>query len=477
MSCKILLPLIPILKKMVNLTYYGGKMSKRTILALCLGILLLASQLFAADNPLGWEITEDSLENGLRIIILEDHSTPAAAVHIWFHVGSKNERPGVTGISHMIEHMMFKGSENVGPEEHANIVQAKGGTSNAFTHFDVTAYHETIGANEIETALWLEADRMRSVKIDSADLASEKEVVAEERRTRIDNAPFGPVFEQLLNITYTAAPYRWHVIGYMSDIQDYTHYKLREYHNTYYKPNNATVVISGDVDPKEAIKLIKKHFADIEPGPDRIYRPTTEEPEQIGERRAKIHKISQLPGFFVGYRVVESGHEDFYPMRIVAKILFDGESSRAYKRLVDEEQLCLFTGGDLFEFENPGLFYVIAVMQGPGKSVEDAEAILYEEIDKLKTEPIPDDVLQKAKNQIEAELWMQLQSNDQKAQRIGWYETIRGDYNEMFGEMDKYMAVTAEDVMRVAKQYLDERKRNVVILVPEASGAGMNVGL
>jgi len=451
-------------------------MYRKVILFIFIGLMLLGSQVFGQDNPLGWKITKTQLDNGLKIIVLEDHSTPSAAFQVWYHVGSKNERPGITGISHMVEHMMFKGSKNVGPEEHARIVQSKGGASNAFTSFDMTAYHEVLGADELETAMWLEADRMANLNLDSAELASEKQVVAEERRTSIDNSPFGPVFEQLLNTAFMASSYRWHVIGFMSDIQHYNHHKLREYHDTYYKPNNATAIIVGDVKTDDAVKMVKKYFGDVKPGPENPYRPITEEPQQLGERRCKVHKVAQLPGFFVGYKVVEAGHPDSYALSVLAKVLFDGESSRIYKRLVRDEELCIFTGGDMFEFEDPSLFYIIAVMQSPGKKTGDAEAIIYEEIDKLKTTPLSEMELQKALNQIEADAWYQLQSNENKGYALGWYETIRGDYQLMFDDLEKSMQVTAEDVMRVANEYFDEKNRTVVTLVPDMAAGAMNIG-
>ena len=438
-----------------------------------LGILLLGSQLMAEENPFGWKITTDQLDNGLKVIVLEDHSTPSVSHHVWFHVGSKNERPGITGISHMIEHMMFKGTPNCPGDEYNHRIQSRGGAVNAFTHFDMTAYHESLGADDLELVIKLEADRLENLLIDSSDLASELMVVAEERRTRIDNAPFGDLFELLLNQSFNAHPYSWMTIGWESDILDYTAQKLKDYFKTYYTVNNATVVIVGDVDPKKAIGLVKKYYGHLKPGPEDIYRPTTIEPIQKGERRAEIKKVAQLPGFFAGYKVVENGHPDMYPLRIMGKILFDGESSRAYKRLVYEDKLCLFAGGDMFQFEDPCLFYIIAVMQGPDKKTEDAEAALYDEIEKLKTEPLTAEELQKAKNQIEAENWLQLQSNDDKANALGYYQTIMGDYKFMFGEMDKYLAVTADDIMRVANKYFDEKGRTVITLVPDMTAGAM----
>jgi predicted Zn-dependent peptidase len=449
-------------------------MPKHKIPILLIAILLLTACLPAQDNPLGWKITKEVLNNGMKVIVLEDHSTPSVAYQVWFHVGSKNERPGITGISHMVEHMMFKGTKKVGPEEFARIIQANGGTNNAFTHFDMTAYHEVLGADKLELAISLEADRMKNILIDSATLASEKQVVAEERRTTIDNSPYGPVFEQLLAMIYNAYPYGWHVIGWMSDIQEYSHHKLRDYFNTYYMPNNATAVIVGDIDPKTAIDLVKKYYGKIKPGPPNPYRPTTLEPEQLGERRAEIHKIAQLPGFFAGYKVPEAGHPDIFALKVLAKIYSGGESSRAYKRLVYDEKMCLAAGGELMVLEGPSLFFVYGIMQGQDKKTADAEKALYEELDKLKTTPLTEQELQKAKNQIEAEIWYQLESNEDKGYALGYYETIRGDYRTMFAEYDQYMAVTADDVMRVAKQYFDDKQRTIVTLIPE-TGAGMPV--
>lgn len=451
-------------------------MLRRSILFMIVGLLFLSSQLIADDNPLGWKVSKDTLDNGLKVVVLEDHSTPSVSVHVWYHVGSKNERPGITGISHMVEHMMFKGTDEVGPEEHARIVQAHGGLSNAFTHYDMTAYHESLGAKDLELALKLEADRMRDLAIDSTELASELQVVAEERRTRIDNSPFGPVNEQLFNQAYNAHPYNWTVIGFMSDIQAYSVDKLRRYYDTYYKPNNATLVVVGDVKAKDVFKLADKHFSPVPRSKYPVYRPTTEEPEQMGERRAKVHKIAQIPGFFAGYKACEAGHEDSYALDILSRILSGGESSRAYKRLVYDEQICLAAGGGMMALEDPGMFFLYAIMQSPDKDTKDAEEMLYEELEKFKTEPLTERELQKAKNQIEAEKWMQLQSNENKAFAIGYYETIFDDYTLMFDEIDKYMAVTAEDVMEVAKKYFDERKRTVVTLVPESSAGAMEIG-
>jgi len=445
---------------------------KRAVLLLAFA--LIVGQAFASD-PAEWPITKTELGNGLEVIVLEDHSTPAVAVHIWYHVGSKNERPGITGISHLFEHMMFKGSKNVAPEEHSRIIQANGGAANAFTYFDMTVYHETLGSDKLDLALSLEAERMQYLTIDSANLKSERQVVMEERSWRVDNNPFMPIVEQLFATSYNAHPYGWHVIGWMSDLASITLQDCQNYFNTYYVPNNATVVIAGDVKPDDATALVEKHFGSIPRGEDPP-RPHTVEPEQRGERRVEFHKQAQLPVFIAGYHTPEMLHEDTYALDILARVFSGGESSRAYRRLVYDEQMCLYAGGQFEAREDPALFYVFAFMN-PGRTTEEAEAALYEELDKLKNEPLTDRELQKAKNQIEAELIRQMESIDQKAQALGNYQTLTGDYTNMFGELDKYMAVTADDVMRAAKQYFDPKNRTVVTLVPEAPAGGMGFGM
>jgi predicted Zn-dependent peptidase len=427
-----------------------------------------------ATGPADWPITEGELANGLKVIILEDHSTPAVTAHVWYHVGSKNERPGITGISHLFEHMMFKGSKNVAPEEHARIIQKNGGTSNAYTYFDQTVFHETLGNEKLDLALYLEAERMQNLTIDETNLASERQVVIEERGWRIDNNPFMPLVEQLYATTYNAHPYGWHVIGWRSDLESITLQDCRDYFDTYYVPNNATLVIAGDVDPKDAMKLVEKNFGSIPRGSEPP-RPHTVEPDQVGERRVDFHKQAQLPAFVAGYHTPEMLNKDSYALEVLARVFSGGQSSRAYKRLVYDEQICLFAGGQFETREDPALFYVFAFMN-PGASTETAEAALYEELDRMKTEPLTERELQKAKNQIEADVIQQMETIDDKADLLGQYATLTGDYHNAFDELDKYMAVTADDVMRVAKKYLDSKNRTVVTLVPEQTGGGMGLG-
>jgi zinc protease len=416
-------------------------------------------------GQINFPVEKYTLDNGMTVLISEDHSAPVVTYQVWRKVGSKNERPGITGISHLCEHMMFKGSKNIGPEEHSKIIQANGGIDNAGTTFDYTMYWERIASDKLELAINLEAERQKYLNPTQETFSSEREVVKEERRMAVDNSPYGLLFEQLLNTSFAAHPYHWHVIGFMSDIDNITLDDLKEHYRIYYAPNNATAVVVGDVNPKEVMKLMHKYYDDVpsQPSPPKV---GTVEPEQRGERIAYVHKISQMPAFIAGYHIPEFGHPDIYPLRVAAQILFNGQSSRLYQKMVYQDQSALAVAGDCFTLQDPGLFFTFAVMQ-PGRTAEEGEKTLFEQIDKIKNEPVDPKELEKAKNQLEAEFVFGLQSVSDKGEQIGYYQTILGDYTPLFGEAKKYQAVTAEDVMRVAKKYLDSNNRNVAILVPE----------
>ena len=427
--------------------------------------LFLALLTGVSLGQINFPVEKFTLDNGMTVLISEDHSAPVVTYQVWRKVGSKNERPGITGISHLCEHMMFKGSKNVGPEEHSRIIQANGGIDNAGTSFDYTMYYEKIASDKLELAINLEAERQKYLNPTQETFSSEREVVKEERRMTVDNSPYGLLFEQMLNSTFAAHPYHWHVIGFMSDLDNITLNDLKEYYRVYYAPNNATAVIVGDVNPKEVMKLMHKYYDDVpsQPPPPKV---GTVEPEQRGERIAYVHKIGQMPAFIVSYHIPEFGHADIYPLRVAAQILFNGQSSRLYQKMVYQDQSALTVAGDCFTLQDPGLFFTFAIMQ-PGHTAEEGEKTLFEQIDKIKTEPVDPKELQKAKNQLESEFVFGLQSVSDKGEQMGYYQNILGDYAKLFGEANKYQAVTAEDVMRVAKKYFDANNRNMVVLVPE----------
>jgi len=429
------------------------------IVFLCLLFSLGASHGFKLD------IKETKLENGLIILTLEDHSAPVVSYQVWFRVGSRNERPGITGISHLFEHMMFKGSKNIGPEEHAKLVQANGGTLNAWTSNDNTTYFENLPADKLELAIRLEAEREGNLNITPENLASEREVVKEERRLRTDNSPEGALNEQLYATAFEAHPYHWPVVGWMSDLDAITLEDCQSYFKTHYAPNNATVVIVGDFKTDEAVNLVKKYYGGMPaqpPGPP----VKTVEPEQLGERIVYVHKIAQVPSFFVGYHTPDINHPDIVPLKVLSQILFSGQSSRMFRKLIYDKQMALSISGGVDEQIDPGLFYIEASVK-PGFTVEQVEKEIYDELEKIQTEPVSDQELQKAKNKLEANFYYGLQSVSSKASRIGYSQTIAGDYHKFFNQGEKIQAVSKEDLMRVAKQYLGDRNRTVAILVPE----------
>ena len=431
-------------------------------------ILVVAFLAQATPGQINFPVEKYTLDNGMTVLIAEDHSTPVVSYQVWRKVGSKNERPGITGISHLCEHMMFKGSKNVGPEQHSRIVQANGGIDNAGTTFDYTMFWERIAADKLELVINLEAERQKYLNPMEESFTSEREVVKEERRMGVDNSPYGLLFEQALNITFSAHPYHWHVIGYMSDLDNITLNDLKEYYRVYYAPNNATAVIVGDVNPKEVMKLMHKYYDDV-PSQTPPPKVGTVEPEQLGERIAYVHKIGQMPAFMVTYHIPKMGDPDIYPLRVAAKILFNGQSSRLYQKMVYQDQSALAVDGDCFVLQDPGMFYTFAIMQ-PGRTAEEGEKTLFEQIDKLKTEAVDPKELAKAKNQLESEFVFGLQSVSDKGESIGYYQTQLNDYSKLFDEASKYQTVTADDVARVAKKYFLENNRNLVVLVPEMPG-------
>ncbi len=442
-------------------------MKRLTLLVLLLTIMALPALAMSE-----WPVQKHVLKNGLTLLTLEDKSTPAVSFHVWYHVGSKNERPGITGISHLFEHMMFKGSKNFADGEHDRLVQSNGGILNAFTSNDVTAYHQEIGKDQLELVAKLEADRMQYLTITDKQLASERQVVLEERNERIDNSPFGDVLEQLMGNMFMAHGYGWMTIGWRKDVENISLEDCLDYYGTYYNPANATVVIVGDINTAEVVKIVEKHFGKIPGNPD-IPRPKWNEPEQRGERRVDFHKVSQLPLFIAGYHAPAAGHADSYALDVLSQILSGGESSRAYQRLVYKEQMALAAGGQYQSMEQSGIFFAYGFMQ-PGKTTADGEKALYEEIEKMQTEPVSAEELQKAKNLLESQFYMGIQSNDSKALQLASTQVTMGDYRELFNQAEKYNAVTAEDVMRVAKQYLTPKNRTVITVIQEqAQSAGL----
>jgi predicted Zn-dependent peptidase len=430
-----------------------------------LAVLALIIAGAAQASELAFPIERYQLDNGLMVLLIPDHSAPAITIQVWYRTGSKNERPGITGISHLFEHMMFKGTKKFPQDRFDRLVNGNGGINNAWTAFDNTTFYEAMPSDKLDIAVELEADRSRNLQINEQNLSSERNVVINERLWRFDNSPFGAVFEELYNNAFVAHPYRWLPIGFRTDIDAITLEDCLEYYRIHYSPNNSFLVIAGDFDSAEAMKLVKKYYGKIkaekEPPP-----VTTVEPEQRGEKRIDCYKAAQLPILMAGYKIPAGNDPDIVPLHIAGKILFGGESSRLHHRLVYTEQKAIFIEGEAMVSEDPSLLYVMA-QAVPGVDMTDIEKGIYEEIGKLQSEPISERELQKAKNQMEAEFIGGLESNEERASRVGSFEIDTGNYNNIYSYPDKIQAVTADDVMRVAKKYLTDRRRTVINLIPE----------
>ena len=447
-----------------------------------LGLLALtASPAPAAEalkvTPPKLEIKEHQLPNGLRVLLHEDHSVPAVNLQIWYHVGSKDERQGRSGFAHLFEHIMFKGSANVAAEEHKNFLSAIGGRYNAGTDFDSTSYYQTFPSNYLERLLWMEADRMRSLDISEENFKSERDVVKEERRQRIENPPFGRLLEVVMANTYKTHPYRILPIGSMADLDAATLQDVRDFHKTYYVPNNATMVIAGDFDPAQTLRWVEQYFGPIPKGKP-IPRETPQEPAQTAERRAvDYHANTPLPAVVFTYHIPEAGAADTYALEVAGNILSAGESSRLYKRMVYDKQMAVAAGGQAIVLDDPGVFFFYSILQG-GQKAEDGEKELMAEIDRLKNEPVSGQELTKSKNQLISGLVFGRQTVQEKGSAIAYANAVEGDVSLVNRELAEYQKVTAADVQRVARKYFTPENRTVVYMLPEAMrpGAGNTQG-
>jgi zinc protease len=410
------------------------------------------------------KVTEQVLPNGLKVLLKEEHKAPVVTFQIWYKVGSRNERLGTTGMSHVLEHLMFKGTKKNGPKTFSQTVQRNGGNDNAFTSKDYTAYFENFAQDRIGISLDLESDRMQNLLIEPREFLSERDVVKEERRMRTEDDPVNTMVEQMMSVAFSAHPYQWPVIGWMSDLNSITRDDLYSHYRTYYAPNNATIVVVGDFDTKALLPLIEIYFGVIPRGPA-VPAVTAVEPKHLGERRVIVKKQAELPVVFAGYNVPTLKHPDTYALEVLQGVLSSGKSSRLYKSLVYEKQLALYAGGDYDNIsKDPNLFYVYAGVM-PGKTTEEIEKALYIEVEKLKSEPATDEELQKAKNQIAASFIMGQDSIFYQAMLLGQFETV-ADWKLLEKYVDGIRAVTKDDVMRVAKEYFNEDNRTVGILVP-----------
>ncbi len=426
---------------------------------LCSGVLLIQAQM----NKI--EFVEYDLDNGLHVILHEDNSTPIVAVSVMYHVGSKNEKPDRTGFAHFFEHLLFEGSENIGRGEFFNYVQKNGGTLNANTTYDRTYYYEILPSNKLNLGLWLESERMLHATVDIEGVETQREVVKEERRLRVDNQPYGTIVEEVMKRAFTKHPYQWPVIGYMEHLDAAEEEDYVQFYKDFYVPNNAILSIAGNINIEETKALIEKYFGSIPKGDD-PYRPSIVEPAMTGEIRDTVFDNIQLPAVIQAYRIPAQGTKDYYAVDMLGTLLSQGESSRLNKALVDEQQKALFVGNFPFGLEDPGVSLAFGITNA-GVSPEDLEAAMNVEIDRVKTELISDKEFQKLKNQIESDF---IQSNTTVAgiaESLANYRMYFGDTNLINTEIDRYLAVTKEDLMAAAKKYFSKDNRVVLTYLPK----------
>jgi zinc protease len=432
-----------------------------------LGVLLTPAVPQGATRPPKMDYKLHRLGNGLQVVLLEDHSTPIVHVQLWYHVGSRDERKGRTGFAHLFEHMMFKGSKNVEPEQHPSMLSSVGGQSNAYTNEDTTVYWQTVPAQYLPLVLWLEADRMASLRINEATFKTEREVVKEERRMRVENQPYGRLNEIIYRHAFTVHPYKHPTIGSMEDLEAASIDDVREFYETYYVPNNATLAVVGDFKSGEALALVEKYLGRVPRG-EPVPRDIPMEPLPTEERRYVVEEPWPLPAVVVSHPITYDGDPDSYPLHIVSKILSDGQSSRIYRSLVYEKQIAVaaFGGGNIIE--DPNLFYAVALVQ-PGRTPPEAEKALVAELERLKNEPISDAELQQAKNQFARDYIIGRESNQQKALHLAHAVVLHDDIKTADGEFDIFMNVTKEDVQRVARKYFTPHTRMVLTVMPKGS--------
>ena len=432
-------------------------MIKRIITAL----LLVASTQLYAQNKVD-DVKTFTLPNGMKFLVLEDNSIPNANMYLFYRVGSRNEHPGITGLSHFFEHMMFNGAKKFGPKMFDKTMEFNGGANNAYTTENVTVYTDWFPANALETMFDLESDRIASLTIDPKYVQSEREVVLSERSTGLENSPWRTLGEQVSATAFQEHPYHWSVIGYEEDIKNWSKEDLELYFKTYYAPNNCTVVVSGNVKLEDVKRLAEKYMAPI-PAQTPAPKVHLVEPPQTGERRITVQKQVSSPYMMIAYHVPESKSKDYYALDILNSVLTSGNSSRLYTSLVDEKQLAtsIFSGyGESFD---PTLFqfYITA---NKGKSTDDIENAVYAELTKIAKDGITENELQKIKNQKLMEFYSSIETINGKSNSLGTYELFFGDYKKMFTAPDEYAKVSLDDVKRVANQYFKKSNRTVGIL-------------
>lgn len=424
-----------------------------------------------AKEPTEGEILRLKLTNGLDVVFMKDSSAPLVAVNLWYKVGSKDEKPGKSGFAHLFEHMMFQGSRNVGKAEHMKLIDDVGGWMNGSTSKDRTNYYEVVPSNQLRLALWLEADRMKALDVNQENFENQRSTVKEERRLRIDNAPYAPVFYELLDeFAYQNWAYKHSVMGSMEDLDNAALADVIDFHKTFYSPDNAVLAIVGNFQAEEAVQLVKEYFGDIPAGNHRATIDLSE-PQQTAEKRMTWQdKFAPLPAYVCAYHMPPYGEKDYYILELIEKILFDGESSRLYRRLIEDQQAALRLFGGVDSKIGPNIFMAYAQI-APNHSLAEIESIIETELERLTDEPVSERELQKVKNKFKADYISSLEKVHFKADQLCKYTMVFDDPNLFYRELDRYLERTAADIQTAAKVYFTRENRSVIEIVPAGQAA------
>jgi Predicted Zn-dependent peptidases len=424
----------------------------------------------ASVKPEKLDFKVNTLKNGLKVITLEDHTAPVVTVQVWYRVGSAEEPKGKGGFAHLFEHLMFKGSENVGPEQHSRYVEQLGASYNADTSFDRTRYYETVPSNALERILFLEADRMASLRVDEANLKSERDVVKEEYRLRVANSPYGSLLTNVLAQVFPEGdPYAHPTIGSIPDLDAAQLAEVQAFHKDYYRPDNATLVLVGDFKTADALKMVEKYFGRIPKSPDGAFKRIAPTPDTQEKATRAVHydKLAPLPAVGLAYRLPAAKDPDIPALDVISQILSAGQSSRLYRSLVRDKQLAVQASGGGLGLRYGGLYFFFAIAS-PGKPPKDVEAALLSEVERLKAEKVSEAELVKAKNQVLNDRVFGLVSTEGKANALGEADLLYDDPGEVNRALEKIQRVTADDIQRVARKYFANGRENVFYVLPES---------
>ena len=431
-------------------------------------LCLLLAMTARAQNKI--EFKEFTLDNGLHVILHQDNSTPIVAVSVLYHVGSKNEKPDRTGFAHFFEHLLFEGTENIGRGEYMNKIQAIGGTLNAFTSNDITYYYEIVPSNQLETALYMESERMLHPKIDQIGVDTQREVIKEEKRQSYDNRPYGTILPETMKRAFKDHPYQWSVIGSMEDLDAARLQEFMDFHKAYYVPNNATLTLAGDLDFAQAEAWVRAYFSEIPKGPESFYRPNVKEAKKTAEIRDVIYDNIQIPAIIQAYNLPPKNHPDSYALSMLSTYLTGGNSSLMTKELVDKQQKALAVAAIPLDLEDGGVFlmYALTNMGIEPKALESEMDGLLASVQK---NGISENDFQKLQNIIENNLVSKNSSMAGIAQNLAEARVFYGGADYINQELDFYRKVKREDLQRVANQYLDLNGRVVLYYMPKSAQA------